>query len=65
MGQSRIEAAARAGYEHSMIVMDAFYPDSKGKFTWENENEPCKNDWREKAKIMLEAAYPKQQPLIG
>lgn len=51
-----IEDAARAGYEHSMKILDFLHPDSQPKFTWETENKSCKDEWREKAKIMLDAA---------
>jgi hypothetical protein len=53
-----IELAAKAGYQHSMKILDFLHPDSHPKYTWKTENEACKEEWREKARIMLEAAIP-------
>lgn len=58
-----IECAAKLGYEHSCKMIDKIYPKPEMDFTWETENENCKNEWLEKARIMLEPILQREDNL--
>lgn len=48
-----IDECAKIGHQHCMAILDELYPESAGKVTWDNENEACKQEWRERAGLML------------
>ncbi len=69
IGAGDIERLARLLYESMMGRMEDEYkwprcnPVTGARFTWENETDECKSDWRHVAQSMIASGWRPSSPL--